>query len=122
MNFSHSKDKGNAGIGIAIAYFSVQGYTVSIPLTDTQSYDLIVDDGQLKKVQVKFTSHKEKSDSYKVDLRTRGHGGYCKNFNKNDIDLLFAVTEQGEQYIIPSHDINAVSAIVLGDKYQVYRV
>lgn len=28
MNFSTNKEKGNSGLGIAIAYFSVNGYTV----------------------------------------------------------------------------------------------
>ena len=43
MNFSTNKEKGNSGLGIAIAYFSSNGYTVSIPLNDTKDYDLIVD-------------------------------------------------------------------------------
>lgn len=29
----------------AIAYYSKLGYTISIPLTDSQDYDLIVDTG-----------------------------------------------------------------------------
>lgn len=29
----------------AIAYYSKLGWTISIPLTDTQDYDLIVDTG-----------------------------------------------------------------------------
>ena len=43
MNFSTNKEKGNSGLGIDIAYFSSHGYIVSIPLNDTQDYDLIVD-------------------------------------------------------------------------------
>lgn len=38
MKFSTNKEKGNSGLGIAIAYFSINGYTVSIPLNDTQDY------------------------------------------------------------------------------------
>ena len=30
-------------MGIAIGYFVAQGYTVSVPLTDSQDYDLIID-------------------------------------------------------------------------------
>lgn len=33
--------------------FSKIGYTVSVPITDSQDYDLIVDNGALLKVQVK---------------------------------------------------------------------
>ena len=43
MKFSTNKEKGNTGLGIAIAYYTSKGYTVSIPLNDTQDYDLIVD-------------------------------------------------------------------------------
>ena len=43
MIFESNKQKGNAGLGIAVAYYSSNGYTVSIPLNDTQDYDLIVD-------------------------------------------------------------------------------
>ena len=41
--FSTNKQKGNTALGIAIAYFSINGYTVSIPLNDTQDYDLIAE-------------------------------------------------------------------------------
>ena len=45
-----NKHIGNAALGTAIGYFTNAGYTVSIPLTDTQDYDLIVDmNGVLKK-------------------------------------------------------------------------
>ena len=43
MKFETNKEKGNSSLGIAIAYFSTNGYTVSIPLNDTQDYDLVVE-------------------------------------------------------------------------------
>ena len=43
MKFATNKEKGNTGLGIAIAYYSSNGYTVSIPLNDTKDYDLIID-------------------------------------------------------------------------------
>ena len=43
MNFTTNKEKGNTSLGIAIAYYTSNGYTVSLPLNDTQDYDLIVD-------------------------------------------------------------------------------
>ena len=52
-----NKQRGNCGLGIAIAYFSTNGYTVSIPLNDTQDYDLLIDkDGKIESAQVKYTS------------------------------------------------------------------
>lgn len=50
MKFDTKKNIGNTGLSMAIAYFGSNGYTVSIPLNDTQDYDLVVDiDGKLKK-------------------------------------------------------------------------
>ena len=43
MKFDNNKEKGNSGLGMAIAYFSTRGYTVSIPLNDTQDYDLVIE-------------------------------------------------------------------------------
>lgn len=43
MLFETNREKGRAGMSLAIAYFGSNGYTVSIPLNDTQWYDLIVE-------------------------------------------------------------------------------
>ena len=60
MKFETNKEKGDTSLGIAIAYYVSKGYTVSIPLNDTQDYDLIVDkNGYLKRVQVKSTNCKK---------------------------------------------------------------
>lgn len=49
MYFSTNKEKERASLGITIGYFSVNNYTVSIPLNNTQDYDLVVEkDGILK--------------------------------------------------------------------------
>jgi hypothetical protein len=56
--------KGDIGVAQAIATFTRKGYDVSLPLTESVAYDLVVDTGtELKRVQVRFTSSKE------VDLR-----------------------------------------------------
>ena len=58
MLFETNKQKRNAGLGMAIAYFSTNGYTVSIPLNDTQDYDLIIEkDGVFQSVQCKATNY-----------------------------------------------------------------
>ena len=52
---STNKQRGNCGLGIAIAYFSTNGYTVSIPLNDTQDYDLLIDkDGKIEPIKMTF--------------------------------------------------------------------
>ena len=40
--FQNSLKQGNAGLGKAIAYFTINGYGVCIPLTDSEDWDLIV--------------------------------------------------------------------------------
>lgn len=45
-----TKGQGNVGIAAAILYFTKQGCTVSVPLNDSQDYDLVVDlNNELKK-------------------------------------------------------------------------
>ena len=36
MLFETNRDKGRAGMAMAIAYFGANGYTVNVPLNDTQ--------------------------------------------------------------------------------------
>mgnify|MGYP003209652898 CR=1 FL=1 len=45
MVLNTRKEIGNAALSTAIAYFGSNGYIVSIPLNDTQDYDLVVDNG-----------------------------------------------------------------------------
>lgn len=73
MKFTTNKEKGNSALEIAIAYFSTNGYVVSIPLNDTQDYDLVIEkEGDYYRVQVKATSCKTKFDIYQVALKSCG--------------------------------------------------
>ena len=38
-----NKEKGRIGLSMAINYFTIQGYTISLPLNDTQWYDMVVE-------------------------------------------------------------------------------
>ena len=121
MKFMSNKEKGNTGLGIAIAYYSANGYTVSIPLNDTQDYDLIVDrDNVLKKVQVKATSCKTKYDKYQVALKSCGgtKGKTYKTVIETNIDELFIVTDTMNIFIIPIEVIKNKSTINLCEKYE----
>lgn len=45
------KITGRIGLSMAINYFTIKGYTVSLPINDTQWYDLIVEkDGKFETV------------------------------------------------------------------------
>ncbi len=125
MKFNSNKEKGNSGLGIAIAYYSANGYTVSIPLNDTQDYDLIVDkDNNLRKVQVKATSCKTKYDKYQVALKSCGgtKGETYKTVIDTNIDDIFIVTDKIDIFIIPIEKIRNKSTINLCEKYQRYRI
>lgn len=125
MKFMFNKEKGNTGLGIAIAYYSANGYTVSIPLNDTQDYDLIVDkDNVLKKVQVKAISCKTKYDKYQVALKSCGgtKGKTYKTVIETNIDELFIVTDTMNIFIIPIEVIKNKSTINLCEKYEKYKI
>ena len=125
MIFKSNKEKGNAGLGIAIAYYSANGYTVSIPLKDTQDYDLIVDKNNvLKKVQVKATSCKTKYNKYQVALKSCGgtKGETYKTIIDTKIDEVFVVTDTMEMFIIPIEEIKNKTTLNLCEKYEKNRV
>jgi len=114
----NTNDKGNKALGIAISYFCKKGYSVSIPLNDTQSYDLVIEiEGNLSKVDVKFTSRRWKSGTYYISTVTTGHNGYIKK--EKDIDYWFVLTKNGSTYFIPDDDIKG-QTFTVKDKYMVH--
>lgn len=123
----NTKKQGDAGVGTAIGYFSKLGYSVSIPLTDSQDYDLVVDiDDKLNRVQVKTTTVKTEYGVFAVGLRVLG-GNQSWNkvpkfFDSSKVEYLFVLTEDGDQYFIPTTDIKSKSGINLGKKYEKFKV
>lgn len=116
MVFDTNKQKGNAGLAMAIAYFGSNGYIVSLPLNDTQDYDMIVDkDGILQKVQCKSTNQKKENGNYELALSSCGgtKGEVYKTVIDTDVDLIFALRGDGVMYVIPKKDITAKRKIVL---------
>ena len=125
MLFGTNKEKGNAGLGLAIAYFSGNGYTVSIPLNDTQDYDIIIEkDGILKTVQVKASGCTRANGNYQVALKSCGgtKGTTYKTVIDTNIDILFIVTKDMNMYCIPKLEIKNRSTINLCKKYEKYKV
>jgi hypothetical protein len=121
-NAKNTNKQGDMGLGVAIGSFVKCGMTVSIPLTDSQDYDLIVDvDGMLDRVQVKTTSFKAKSGNYVVSLSVKGGNrtskGTVKAFDSTKVDSVFATTSDGTKYWIPCTSINSAYNITLCEKY-----
>jgi hypothetical protein len=101
---------------MAIAYFGANGHTVSVPLNDTQDYDLVVDmAGKLNRVQVKATSHVDKCGAYSLDLRTYNPGkrAVCKTVRDTDIELLFCLCGDGTMYLIPKEYVQNTATLSL---------
>lgn len=125
MLFDTNKEKGNSGMGLAIAYFTTNGYIVSIPLNDTQDYDLIVEKNNiLKRVQVKSTGCKTKYGNYQVSLKSCGgtKGRTYKTIIETEVELIFIVTENKKMYLIPKEIIKNKATLNLCSKYSQYQV
>lgn len=122
--FETNKDKGRTGLALAIGYFGSHGYTVSIPLNDTQDYDLLVDDGnQILKISVKATAQTASSGASIVSLRnTGGTKGtvYGREIDKN-IDFVFVVNNKSEMWLLPKA-ILTTNSMSLGEKYNQYKL
>ena len=125
MRFNTNREKGNSGLGIAIAYFATNGYTVSIPLNDTQDYDLVVEkDGILKTIQVKATGCKTKNNIYQVALKSCGgtKGKEYKTIINTKIDYVFILDAKQNMYLLTKKEINNRSTFNLGKKAEKYKV
>ena len=107
------KQIGRIGLSMAINYFTLQGYTVSLPMNDTQWYDLIVEkDGVFQTVQCKATQ----TESSAIDFRsTGGTNGkvYDNLLNHQELDLLFCVNKDMNMWLIPVKDITTSKQITL---------
>ena len=91
--------KGDIGVAQAIATFTKMGFDVSLPLTESAAYDLIVDDGDIHRVQVRYTSN----PNTEVDLRrihSNSNGYVIKKLSSKVYDWLYVLKSTGEEYLI----------------------
>ena len=90
--------KGDIAKCQAISTFTKMGYDVGILLTESASYDIIVDvEGILHKVQVKYSTSKE------VDLRcihSNSKGYVVNKYKEKDFDWLYVYTSDENEYLI----------------------
>lgn len=98
-------------MGLGIAYYSSNGYTVSIPLNDTQWYDFVIEkDGVFQTVQCKCTTAKKKT----INLRSCGgtNGSVYDSILLHPVDILFCLNgETGEMYSIPIEEIRNIGSV-----------
>ena len=91
--------KGDIAVAQAIATFTKAGYDVSIPLTESAAYDLVVErGGVIRLVQVRY------STDGSVDLRrihSNSTGYVVKKPKKGAYDWLYVFkASSGEEYLI----------------------
>jgi PD-(D/E)XK endonuclease len=90
--------KGDIATARAVATFTAAGLDVSIPLTESAAYDLVVDDGRrLRRVQCKFASGRD------VDLRrihSNARGYVVKRIEENSYDWLYVLQPSGAEFLI----------------------
>ncbi|MEK7148995.1 MAG: group I intron-associated PD-(D/E)XK endonuclease [Patescibacteria group bacterium] len=101
--------KGDIAVSQAIARFTKMGYDVALPLTESASYDLIVDIGQtLKRVQIRYSGTRE------VPLRrihSNSKGYVIKKTKVNAYDWLYIFKNTGEEYLIKQCFVNRNSIV-----------
>ena len=105
MKEINRKQLGRIGLSMAINYFTIKGYTISLPLNDTQWYDLVIEkDGKFYTVQCKATATQDKT----IDFRSTGgtNGSVYDNLlNHSELDFLFCVDDELNMWNIPVKDI-----------------
>ena len=126
-NCKNTKIQGSIGLGQAIAYFTKLGYIVSVPLNDSQDYDLIVEiDNKLYKVQVKTVTYKNESGNYQPFIRKM-----CKNTKKSYIvaatdleyDYLFITSSDLENWFIPKEEVKDIrNSFSLTERFDKYKI
>ena len=113
----NTNTKGNIALGQAIAHFTSKGYIISLPLNDSQWYDLIVEkNGVFNTVQVKYTGELARNGiDYKCTLKTTSGTTRTKIYSvvETPVDLLFCYCANGEYYIIPVKEITNTNSITL---------
>lgn len=96
-----NREIGRIGLSMAINYFTLNGYTVSLPLNDTQWYDMVVEKDKIfQTVQCKATQTENDS----IDLRSTGgtKGGVYDNIiNHPELDWVFCVNKDFNCWLIP---------------------
>lgn len=125
--YRNSRKQGDVGLAAAIYYFAAKEYTVCVPLTDSQKFDLIVEkNNKVERVQAKTTSHRDrKTGPFKVSLRTcggnRSNGNRVVPFDHNAVDLVFVLCDDGSKYLIPVGAVSG-SCFNLGAAFEQYKV
>jgi len=108
-------DNGRKGLALAIAWFTLKDYFVSVPFSRHGIYDLLVDkfDGKIKKIKVVTTNYKTPYGKFEANLQVSGGmAGYkITKFDSTLVDFIFIVCNFKEFYLIPSTEFSGTKKI-----------
>lgn len=86
---------------MAINYFTLNGYTISLPLNDTQWYDMVVEKNKtFYTVQCKATQTEDDTINLRSFGGTKGTV-YDNIINHPELDYVFAVNKDLDCWLIP---------------------
>lgn len=123
---ANPREQGLLGLTDAIAHFGARGWCVSLPLIDSQPYDLIVDDGErLRRVQVKTTTRLDPRGQFEVQLSTRGGNRSfhtSKPFDHQACELLYVLADGWQRWLIPTSAFRARTSLTLGARMEPHRL
>ncbi|WP_293028579.1 group I intron-associated PD-(D/E)XK endonuclease [Natronococcus sp.] len=108
MNTKQVGDETEAKIMAALI---AEGYTVSVPFGDNESYDLVLDTGTaLKRVQYKTGWIEDDVVRFKTTSKTTSNGEVVRTDYEDKIDAFAVRCRDTEQlYWVPSEDAGAKS-------------
>lgn len=114
-----NKQKGNLAVASAIKHFVSAGYTVSIPLSDTATYDLVVERGGIfQAVQCKYAGYEGNPGIFSVPLYVSGGNRSAGNrrikYQQGDFDLLYVLCANSRAYAIPFQKIAGQTTVNVG--------
>ena len=125
---ANPREQGTIGVGAAIRWFIANGYDVFLPVGEPRHYDLIVVDaaGDLQRVEVKTTTCRNSRGRFVVQIATSGGNqswtGVVKTFDPSEVDLLYVLTDDGDEYVVPTTQIRARHSLTLGPATDRFRV
>lgn len=92
--------KGDIALAKAISTFTTHGYDVSVPITESAPYDIVVDDGtRMHRLQVKYCSSKNQQVGLRR-IHSNAKGYVVKRYEENSYDWLYVYNANGMEYLI----------------------
>ena len=104
------KTKGRLAESKVVSYLIENGYEAYLPFSNNSKYDILaVKDGIIKRISVKFTSVKNKSGAWAVELRQisrRNHRINIDKFDNSEYDFVAV-------YIGPQNKVVLIDAAMV---------